>query len=48
MVKIALESQQKQIARNLLAKGVDLNVIAETTDLSAEEIAVLSKTDPHS
>lgn len=41
MVQIALETQQKQIARNLLAKGVDLNVIAETTGLSAKEIAAL-------
>jgi len=39
MVQIAVE----QIARNLFAKGIDPRLIAETTGLSAEQIAALQK-----
>jgi SOS response regulatory protein OraA/RecX len=33
---------RKKIARNLLAKGFDPAIVAETTDISADELAAIS------
>lgn len=41
-LRLALETQQKQIARKMLTKGYAPAEISELTDLSAEEIAALS------
>jgi predicted transposase/invertase (TIGR01784 family) len=35
-------SEKQEIARNLLAKGIEPMVVAETTGLSSEELATLS------
>ena len=37
-------AEKREIARNLLAKGIDLAIVAETTALSPEELATLTST----
>ncbi|WP_291576893.1 hypothetical protein [Clostridium sp. UBA4548] len=42
-MKIGAEKNAERIAKNLLLKGFDIEIVAETTELSLEKVKELAK-----